>query len=228
MLTALGLALYTAWDLTLVTLAGVPLAAVFLSWISARIQPAITAQLEELTQASKCASNSIAAIDTVKCFNGQDFEIWQYAKAVKQAANHYLVQARTNAIQIGFVRIVILTMFVQGFWFGSHLVITGRRNAGQVLTTFWACLMATQTVEQLLPQFIVLEKGRTASTTLQAILTKINKGRKISSMIGHRAPHFCDGDIQVKNVSDIHKLDSAIADLKGFFRISISARPICS
>ena len=209
MFAALGLALYTAWSLTLITLAGVPLAAFILAGISARIQPAITAQIEELTQASKFANNSITAIDTVKCFNGQDFEIWQYARAVKKAANHYLVQARTNAIQIGFVRFVILTMFVQGFWFGNHLVVTGQKNAGQVLTAFWACLMATQTVEQLLPQFIVLEKGRTASATLQAVLIKMDKGCKVSDMIGQKTPRYCDGDIQVKNVSNKQELDAA-------------------
>ena len=205
MLAALGLAFYTAWSLTLVTLAVVPLSVIFLAWVSARIQPAINAQIEQLTQASKLANSAIMAIDTVKCFNGQDTEIWQYATAVKKAAEWYIVQARTNAVQIGFVRIVILSMFVQGFWFGNHLVRTGQKNAGQVLTAFWACLMATQTVEQLVPQLIVLEKGRTAASTLEAVLIKIEKGRRVTKMIGRKAPRYCEGDIQVRNVIDYHK-----------------------
>ena len=205
-LVALGLAFYNAWDLTIITLTGVPFAGVFLAWISARIQPAIDAQGEELTQASKFAKNSITAIDTVKCFNGQDFEIWQYSSAVKKAARYYLVQARTHAIQIGFVRIVILTMFVQGFWYGGHLIVTGKKNAGQVLTAFWSCLMATQTIEQLLPQYIILEKGKTAAASIQAILVKRDKGRRVSDMVGLRTPQYCDGDIQVHNVSSLDVL----------------------
>lgn len=204
MVAALGLAFYTAWSLTLVTLAIAPLSVIFLAWVSARIQPAINAQIEQLIQASKLANSALTAIDTVKCFNGQDTEIWQYATTVKKASEWYIVQARTNAVQIGFVRIVILTMFVQGFWFGNYLVRIGQKNAGQVLTAFWACLMAAQTVEQLVPQIIVLEKGRTAASTLEAVLIKIEKGRRVTKMIGHKAPRYCEGDIQVRNVIDYH------------------------
>ena len=165
------------------------------------MQPSINAQVEELEQASKLASNAISAIDTVKCFNGQDFETWQYATAIKRAAQCYMVQARANALQIGFVRIVTLGMFVQGFWYGSHLVDIGEKDAGQILTAFWACLMATQTIEQILPQMIVLEKGRVAGATLKAVLTKIERGRTIMKMVGRKTPRYCDGEIDIRNVS---------------------------
>ena len=200
-IAALGLAFYTAWSLTLVTLAFVPISAVFLAWISARMQPSIDAQIVELTQASKLANNSISAIDTVKCFNGQDFEVWQYSTAVKRAATYYLTQAQANALQIGFVRIMTLGMFVQGFWYGSHLVDAGKKNPGQVLTAFWACLMATQAIEQILPQMIVLEKGRAAGATLKAIYIHMERGRRITRMVGRRTPAYCDGDIEVRKVS---------------------------
>ncbi|MCJ1471901.1 hypothetical protein MMC13_000542 [Lambiella insularis] len=201
LIAALGLAFYTAWNLTLVTVALVPFTAVALAWVSARMQPAIEQQIEQLTQASKLANNAITAIDTVKCFNGQDFELGQYLEATKKAAFYYLVQARANALQIGLVRVSVLGMFVQGFWYGSHLVDTGSRTPGQILTAFWACLMATQTMEQLLPQMIVLEKGRVAAATLQAVRIKVDRGQRVRDMIGRKAPRYCDGDIQVKRVS---------------------------
>lgn len=165
------------------------------------MQPAIEQQIEQLTQASKLANNAITAIDTVKCFNRQDFELSQYLEATKKAAVCYLVQARANALQIGLVRVSLLGMFVQGFWYGSHLVDVGSRSPGQILTAFWACLMATQTMEQLLPQMIVLEKGRVAAATLKAVLIKVDRGRKVRQMMGRRTPRYCDGDIQVKSVS---------------------------
>ncbi len=199
--TALGLAFYYSWSLTLVTLAATPITAVILSWISARMQPGIEAQIEELTKASKLVSNAISAIDTVKCFNGQDFELWQYATAVKKAAHYYFVQAKANALQIGFVRLITLGMFVQGFWYGSHLVNTGQKTPGEILTAFWACLMAAQSVEQILPQVIVLEKGRAAGATLKAQMQHMESGRKVLKMIGRTAPSFCDGDIEIRKVS---------------------------
>ena len=200
-LAALGIAFYTAWLLTLVTLAAVPVSALFLAWLSGDMQPSIDAQVKELSQASMLANNAISAIDTVKCFNGQDFEVWQYANAVKRAAKYYFYQARANALQIGFVRLVTLGMFVQGFWYGSHIVGSGQKTPSQVLTAFWACLMATQAIEQLLPQMIVLEKGRAAGATLQTLLSQIERGRRVTKMNGGLAPSFCDGDIELRNVS---------------------------
>lgn len=169
------------------------------------MQPSIDAQVDQLTQASKQANDAISAIDTVKCFNGQDFEIWQYAKTVRKAARFYLIQARANALQIGFVRLVTLSMFVQGFWYGSHLVTTGAKDPGQVLTTFWACLMATQSIEQILPQMIVLEKGRAAAATLKSLLVRMEKDCKDVEVVDHITPEYCEGDIEVRNVS-LHKL----------------------
>ena len=164
------------------------------------MQPGVDAQVKALTGASKLANNAISAIDTVKCFNGQDYEIWQYTKAVKHAAKCYLIQARANALQMGFVRLMTLGMFVQGFWFGSHLFSTGKKNSGDIVTAFMAALMAAQSVEQILPQLIVLEKGRAAGATLDATRIQIEQGRRIMKMAGNKKPQYCNGDIEIRNV----------------------------
>lgn len=164
------------------------------------MQPNIDSQANELTKASKIANDSISAIDTVKCFNGQDHEVWQYAQTVHKAARYYLAQAQSNALQIGFVRLVTLGMFVQGFWYGTHIVTVGSKTPSQILTAFWSCLMATQAIEQILPQMLVLEKGRAAGATLKAILTQMEKGRKVTQMKGGLTPQYCEGDIEVKDV----------------------------
>lgn len=200
MFAALGLAFYTSWNLALVTLATVPISAVILSFMASKMQPSIKAQQSELDKASKLASNAISSIDVVKCFNGQAFEKNQYHTIIKKAAKWYLRQARANAMQIGFVRVMTLAMFVQGFWYGSHLVSSGKQSAGNVLTTFWSCLIATQSLEQILPQMIVLEKGRAAGAALLAVLKQVDKGTKVNKMMGRMTPTFCEGDIEVRNV----------------------------
>ncbi|KAI9825890.1 MAG: hypothetical protein M1832_000831 [Thelocarpon impressellum] len=198
---ALGVAFYYSWNLTLVTLATVPVAALLLSFISAQMQFSIEAQEEELSKASKFANSAIGAVETVKCYNGQDHEIWQFAVVIKKAARCYLSQARANALQIGCLRLITLSMFVQGFWYGSTLVEPGGKKPGQVLTTFWAALMATQSIEKILPQMIVLEKGRAAGATLKAIVARVEKGRKIRKMAGNRVQDSCQGDIDMRDVS---------------------------
>ena len=181
-------------------LASLPLAALVLSFVSARMQPNIDAQAEELSQATKIAGTAIPAIETVKCCNRQDYEVERFSNAIGRAAKFYRRQARANALQIGFVRLIILCMFVQGFWYGSSLLGSGGRDAGQILTTFWATLMATQTAEQILPQLIVLEKGRAAGAALKVVVQDENRTMKASALTGGKRRTECKGDIKFKHV----------------------------
>lgn len=202
-LTSLALALWSSWDLTLVTLAAVPIGVVVLAFISGRMQPAIEKQNESLTAATSQIKSAIEAIEVVKCFNAQDLEAWKYTDNIRQSAKHYITLARANSMQIGFVRLLTRTLFVSGFWYGSHLVSNGRATSGQVLTAFWGCLMATQVCEQILPQMIVLEKGRTAGAALLDFLGDRNeqlRSKPKEEPTGH-IPTTCDGDIHLQSVS---------------------------
>lgn len=167
------------------------------------MQPSIISQEIELSLASKIANSALSAIETVKCFNGQTFELEQYRPVVMEAAKYYMKQALSNSLQIAFVRFVTTAMFVQGFWYGGHLVSTGKSSAGDVLTTFWACLMATKAIEDILPHMIVLEKGRAAGAAMTAILEKMSLGPKVDSRTDQSMPKFCEGDIEVRDVSQL-------------------------
>ncbi|KAJ5731383.1 uncharacterized protein N7483_005891 [Penicillium malachiteum] len=169
-LASLILALVISWKLALVTLAGIPLFSSIIAYLSTRMKASITAQQVELTHVSKIANNAIASIDTVKCLNGQSFELKNFASRVEQAAIHYLKQARLNSIQIAMIRWMMFGMFVQGFWYGSSLTRSGKISSGDVITTFWACTTAAQSIEQVLPQMIVMEKGKVASFILKRMI----------------------------------------------------------
>jgi ATP-binding cassette, subfamily B (MDR/TAP), member 1 len=112
-LASYGLAFYTSWKLTLVILAGLPLAAIVMSFISSMMQPSIARQEAELSLASRVANSALSAIETVKSFNCQSFELEQYKSVIFEAARYYLKQAMSNALQIGFIRFVTTAMFVQ-------------------------------------------------------------------------------------------------------------------
>lgn len=199
-IAALGMALYYSWSLTLVTLATMPAAAFILARISAQIILSVEAQRQELTNSSNIATMAISAIDTVKSFNGQDFELWQYALAIRKVASHYFGQARVQALQNGFLRFFILSIFVQGFWYGSHLVDTGQRTPGDILTCFWACLMAVQTAEAISTEYPYLLKGKAAGATIKASIIHMERGRKVIPMVGTKCPARCHGEIEVRNV----------------------------
>ncbi|PBP26345.1 bile salt export pump [Diplocarpon rosae] len=199
-LAALGLAFYYSWALTLVIIATFPIAGAILFFVSMQLSPAIEAQKRELTRASKYASTAITAINTVKAYNGQDQEVWQYYDTIRKAAMSYLIQARCNALQFGISKFVMVGLFVQGFWFGLILVKQGM-DPGGILTTFYACLAAMQAIETILPQWLVLTKGISAGQTLKSIMSQVENGRVVTNMTGSSRPETCEGDIEVKGVS---------------------------
>ncbi|KAJ4246606.1 ATP-dependent permease [Fusarium torreyae] len=200
-LASLGIALYHSWKLTLVLLATLPISVIVLSLATKRLEPAIQAQKRDLAAASKFAVASITAIDLVKVFNGYDQEVWQYYPAIKAAAKQYLVQAQCNALQMGYVAFWVITMFVVGFWYGVVLVNNDGLPAGSVLTTFYAMLAAFQGIEALMPQWLVLAKGMSASSFLSSITRNTRNGGLAKSMVGALRPQICSGDIELKDVS---------------------------
>lgn len=203
-IASLALGLYTSWSLSLATLAGIPIFSSIIAFLSIRMKSSIQAQQVELTHASKIASNAIASIDTVKCLNGQSLESCNFSWRIDRSAMHYLRQARLNSLQIAFIRWMMFGMFVQGFWYGSTLARSGKLTSGEVLRTFWACLTAAQSIEQILPQMIVMEKGKVASVALKSITRYHAENKMISEMKGSMYPRHCEGDIEVNNVGVSH------------------------
>lgn len=199
-IASLVLALYTSWNLSLVTLAGIPIFSAIVAYLSTKMKPSIEAQQSELTTASKIGNSAIASIDTVKCLNGQSVELRNFSFRINKAAMHYLRHARINSLQIATIRLMMFGMFIQGFWYGSSLAISGKISAGEVLRTFWACLIAAQSIELGLPQAIVLEKGKVAAAALKEILNyQTNEPSDEAKNASY--PWYCEGDIEVNNVS---------------------------
>lgn len=199
-IASLVIALYYSWKLTFVIFVTLPISTVVLSLVSRRVQPAIQSQKRDLATASKYATASITAIDLVKIFNGYDKELWQYTRATKMAAKHYLVQAKCNSIQVGYVSFWVVSMFVVGFTYGVVLVNEGM-EAGQVVTTFYATLASFQGIEALVPHWLVLAKGIAAGGFLSDLISDTEDGKSFKRMDGGIRPERCVGAVELKNVS---------------------------
>lgn len=207
-LASLTIAFYNSWRLTLVILATLPVILPLVAWLSRKTQPHLERQKTYLGSASKTASCAIVSIDTVKTFNGQDQEHSAFVKDVVQSGEAYRGFARIFAMRNGFVRFMSFVMFVQGFWYGSQLVRKSEGDgATEVMTTFWCCLMATQSLELIMPQMGFLEKGRAAGAALNSLLgnskTKHNGNgvERYEGQMPGQHPEFCSGHIRIEDVS---------------------------
>ncbi|KFX93813.1 hypothetical protein V490_04662, partial [Pseudogymnoascus sp. VKM F-3557] len=200
-ITAIGIAFYYSWKLTLVLSLSVPTASLVLWLVSRRLQPAIEDQRRELNRASKYTNTAFHAIDTVKVFNGQNHEIRQYTSAINAAGLSYLVQARVRASQMGSTRFLVVVMFVAGFWYGLVLYKNAELTPGDVITTFYSFLMGNQAVSSLLAQYVILCKGKSAGATLEKIVGELNNTHQLFKIAGTRTLEVCDGDIEVTNLT---------------------------
>ncbi|KAE8824613.1 hypothetical protein PTNB85_09377 [Pyrenophora teres f. teres] len=198
---ALGVAFYYSWDLTLIILCTIPLLYLVQSLVSNRLSVRVREHGEKLEFALKYITTALSNIETVKCFNGERHELQVFTKIVSIAAGLYRRVANLRSIQIGIMQFFTVSVFVQGFWYGSHIIDTGASDAGKVLTTFWAALMAMSGVTSLMPQLIVLHKGKTAGGKLMMLMKQISTSDCQLESQGHIKPSRCPGDIEFKHVT---------------------------
>ena len=183
----------------MVLLASLPISALALSLAVQPLEPAVKAQREHLRVASKHAVASVVAIDIVKISNGYNEDVWKYSVAIKRAARHYLIQARSNAIQVGYTNFWVVMLFVTGFWYGVVLVNDGVQP-GSVLTAFFAILASFQGIEALMPQWIVLARGMLAGTSLSDLTHHCQLDHLTTAKLSIK-PQHCVGTIELTDVS---------------------------
>jgi ATP-binding cassette subfamily B (MDR/TAP) protein 1 len=198
---SLCLALYSSWNLTLVVICTVPVVSVVMGLLSTAMEKRAHEQSDMLRQALGLATNIIHNIETVKYFSGEHFEHQRYSNAIAQSGGAYKKQANLRSLQLGISQFFTSSIFVQGFWYGSSLVMSGSRNSGQVFTTFWAALMAVQAITAFLPQLIVLQKGKVAGARLRALVVQMNNDNSMVETTGDVKPERVFGDIGFKDVS---------------------------
>jgi ATP-binding cassette subfamily B (MDR/TAP) protein 1 len=200
---------YYSWRLTLVILASIPVLVLLTSLATRKLEVAVEKQKYELNRASKYAITAIAHADTIKAYNAQDEEVWQFQGVIKKAACWYLAQANAMAVQWGITRFFMIAIFIQGFWFGLTLV-NQEVNAGTILTTFYSVLMAVQAIEALIPQWI--------------IQMEVKNGRKVTKMIGALTPTTCYGDIKFQDVSKLAFENLSPLTNSGHIRIPVKPK----
>lgn len=194
-------ALVKAWDLTLVTIASIPVVLIAITWAGNKVQAHTIAQQDALTEAQKFAANAFGAIETVKCYNGQDDERKKYMAKISKAARWYYHVASAAALQLALIALLTVSMFVQGFYYGSVIVRNGKSTPGDVITTFFSAIGAFTAINSIMPQLMVLEKGRTAGGVLRAIVAQVHEGPDVRRRSGNVAPATCRGDIEVRDLT---------------------------
>ncbi|KAI7484732.1 putative ABC transporter [Hortaea werneckii] len=198
---SLAEAFYFSWKLTLVTLASAPLLIIAITIISARMQAYIEKQQAKLAESQKYCLNAFGAIETVKCFNGQDIERQKYMIRIREAAQCYFKVVKWNGLMMSAGVMLTSGMIVQGFYYGGVLIRKGEVTPGTVVTCFFSAIGAFSALQLVMPHMMTLEKGRTAGSTLRAVMAEMDKGTVQRRPSGLLTPLECRGEIEVRNAT---------------------------
>ncbi|KAG1729857.1 uncharacterized protein EDB91DRAFT_1010013, partial [Suillus paluster] len=91
--------------------------------------------------------HAVSVIATIKAFNVATHEIRVLAHALGRISAAGNGLTGIWGLTSGFSQFITMAMFMQGFWFGAHLVREGKNTPGQVMSVFWACLISTSNLQ---------------------------------------------------------------------------------
>lgn len=169
-------------------------------------------------EASTNVERATSAISTVKAHNAQATECDRFELIVAKAKKSLTRQAAVWAFSVGSSETILLSTFVLGFWYGAKLVREGKAKPGDVMTVFWASLLAATYLQMLVEQLVVITKGKTSMASLRTIIedlpgrpTSANPFSPTSPTFGSKAPRptsvrqirptRCHGEYNFTNVS---------------------------
>jgi len=64
-----------------------------------------------------------------------------------------------------------MAIFVEGSWFGAHLLGEGKNMLGEVMSVLWACLIATSNLQMAVLLLIVFVMGEVAASRLAGTIS---------------------------------------------------------
>ncbi|CBQ69254.1 related to STE6-ABC transporter [Sporisorium reilianum SRZ2] len=163
---SLVLALYTSWSLTLVILASIPAVLVLTVVTEIGAAPSLQRERMSTTHATSMVERVVDAVNTVKAFNAQARETERFERELKRGCRSYRRTLLWWSVRFGVTSGLVFATFVQGFWFGSHLVRKGKITPGEVMTVFMSSLLVSSTLNEIMQALSYIDKGKVGAANL--------------------------------------------------------------
>lgn len=209
-IAAIVLSFYYNWVLTFVILASFPLVTILVGLTEKFSAPLVALDREYTARSTSRLDRVLGAMPTVKAFNSEEREKTSFRHLTENAYQAYCRLHLVWGIRTGGTQFIMLSMFVQGFWFGAYQVRTGKSTVAAVNTCFWSCVVATTSLQGIVPLLVVLEKAKIATAGLLrlarvdpqppiAVLTRSPPSSAVSpkfSIRRHRRPRARLGSLE--------------------------------
>lgn len=184
-ISCLCVAFYYSWSITLVILASFPLIIIISILFNNQIHKFQKAENDMSSKASEKLNWILIGNKLIKSSNTQALEFNSSANLIEKCSKFF---SKTNlflSLQTGILKILVLTVFIQGFWFGNHVVLTQSISSGNVLVCLIAVLYFAESFNGISQYLIFLSKAIVSYNNIIDFLE--NKNTKENSHI-YRTP----------------------------------------
>ncbi|XP_023768908.1 ABC transporter B family member 13 [Lactuca sativa] len=182
----------SVWQLTLLTLAIVPLIAfaggaytVIMSTLSEKSEAAYA-------EAGKVAEENISQVRTVYSFVGEKRAIEMYSMSLQNALKFGKKSGLAKGVGIGFTYALLFCAWALLLWYAGILVQHHRTNGGKAFTTIINVIFSGFALGQAAPNLAAIAKGKVAAANIVSMLEediestrKLNSGMAFSKVAGN-------------------------------------------
>lgn len=199
-----------AWSLTLVIMASAPLMAI-LGFVFGRLTfKAADAENCANAQGSQILEWTLSHPSMVRLFNGRRQEVTNFATSVNTTATAFFRLANVVSANMGILKALSLLTIVQGIWFGSHMILVGKLDVGNVFTAFSSCLLLASSISAVLELLATMNKAHAAASKIGSFTNEAE-----SVPVKGYYPLKAEGSLEFNDVSftHAHRIDVAVANV---------------
>lgn len=186
---------YYSWSLTLVTLCGSPVIVLCAVFFSRLIHVYSERENSHTAFSSQLLTWSMEAAQLVRLSCMQPMEIQKFQLAIKRCSKNFMKMCIHASANMAILKFLTLTMFIQAFWFGSTMIRKHKLKIKDVITCFQSCVLLGATINGILHQIVVLQKGKVGSVNIKEFLEKDEEFSKDSE---NNHQYYLDGIITGK------------------------------
>jgi subfamily B ATP-binding cassette protein MsbA len=176
----LGWLFYLNWQLTLLSLVMLPIIAVILKFINARLRNASRDSQRAMGDITQVIEESVAAHKVVKLFGGQQYESDRFSDQANWVRRHTMKQAMAAAINVPIVQMIAAIALSVIVYLATVQSRSDETTVGGFLSFIAAMLMLTAPIKRLTGVSEFLQRGLAASESIFELLDtpgEVNTGK---------------------------------------------------
>ncbi|MGC2165226.1 MAG: lipid A export permease/ATP-binding protein MsbA, partial [Gallionella sp.] len=202
----LGWLFYLNWKLTLLSLVMVPIIAVLIKYINARLRDASRDSQRAMGDITQVIEESVSAHKVVKLFGGQEYEGNRFTDQANWVRRYTMKQAMAAAINVPAVQMIAAIALSIIVYIATMQSRSDETTVGGFLSFIAAMLMLTAPIKRLTGVSEFLQRGLAASESVFELID--TPGEPDTGKVDIGRAH---GQIGFENVSLSYEQDERLA-----------------